>query len=582
MLKGFLSKRCKELLYVILLISFVLNVLGIWYTVPRCAFPDEESYITKALEVGYVTLSNGPIQGLYAYAFPKSFGPTTIYISIPMSIYIASTIISGEFSEIINAAPAIHHRADFYAQLPDNILTGLIISARLTSAIFGIATIFVVYLIGREIWNEKKALLPSIILAFSVGFVNLAHQVEETIPMTFFLTLTFLFLMRYLKSEGSNGSRYFIYSCMSAGLAIATKFNAGMILVPLFTAYYIKKGGLKLLSKEFCVGLISMAVVFSILRIGVVLDFYRFVHYVIFAALGKFSGAFREEYGAAVSTTPVWLLQVLNLANGLGLPMFLLFVSSVIFTLVKRNKIEVLLALTFVVPYTLVISMWSVAPFHFIVPVLPFAALIASNLIIELNEDGRHVKPLNIFFILVILHAAMYTLKGDLEYLHDSRDIATKWIEENVPKGAVIETYTLSLTKIPRIPRDVELTGYYEHVKIYDDPFNITNPARYIQMEKNYTLNYMYRVCERSPDYIVVSSWDYAGLFLSKTPFKERKIFYEKLLQGEIDSYEIVAVFGKSISETIKVDIYKKLLNSIFNPEMEKVSPTIVILEKCD
>jgi len=174
----------------------------------------------------------------------------------------------------------------------------------------------------------------------------------------------------------------------------------------------------------------------------------------------------------------------------------------------------------------------------------------------------------------------MYTLKGDLEYLHDSRDVATKWIEENIPKGAVVETYTLSLTKIPRLPEDVKLTGYYEHVKIYDDPFNITNPAQYIQMERNYTVNYMYQVCKRKPDYIIVSSWDYARLFLFSNPFKERKIFYEKLLQGKMCSYKIVAIFGKPIDETIEMNICRKLLNTLLTPEMEKASPTIVILKK--
>lgn len=573
------NKRHKMVLCLILLTSFILNVLGIWYTTPRCAFPDEESYITRALEVGYLTLTNGPIKGLYSYAFPKSFGPTTIYIAIPMGMYIVSTIITGEFSKIIDAAPAIHHRADFYAQLPDHILTNLIISARLTSAIFGTATIFIVYLVGREIWNEKKALIPSIILTFSAGFVNLAHQVEETTPMIFFLALTFLFLIRYFRS-GEN--KLFIYSCIAAGLAIATKFNAGIILIPILATCFLRKRNLRkcILSKELYTGLLGMIVVFLIFRIEVILDFYTFSHYVIFETLGKFSGEFRQEYGLGTSLTPVWILQMLNLANGFGLPMFLLFVMSTIFTLLRRNRIELLLALAFILPYLTVISMWSVAPFHFIVPVLPFAALVVCNLIIESCRNSKHARVLSVVFTLIILHAAMYTLKGDLEFLHDSRDVATKWIEENIPKGAVVETYTLSLTKIPRLPEDVKLTGYYEHVKIYDDPFNITNPAQYIQMERNYTVNYMYQVCKRKPDYIIVSSWDYAGLFLSSSPFKERKIFYEKLLQGKMCSYKIVAIFGKPIDETIEMNICRKLLNTLLTPEMEKASPTIVILKK--
>ena len=60
-------------------------------------------------------------------------------------------IATGNLGSLISIANGISHRGDIYTAVPSSIMKGIIISARFMSVFFSVATVYVVYLTGKEI-----------------------------------------------------------------------------------------------------------------------------------------------------------------------------------------------------------------------------------------------------------------------------------------------------------------------------------------------------------------------------------------------------------------------------------------------
>lgn len=92
---------------------------------------------------------------------------------------------------------------------------------RIAPAIFGTFTVVVTYIIGRLLYDRKVALLSSIVLTILSYHILLSRQVLLDVPLSFFYTLTFLFVIVYLKKPNQMIWPYFIG--LSAGLSFLSK-----------------------------------------------------------------------------------------------------------------------------------------------------------------------------------------------------------------------------------------------------------------------------------------------------------------------------------------------------------------------
>src|SRR5690242_400292 len=75
------------------------------------------------------------------------------------------------------------------------------VAARLLVAAFGLATVIVVYLLGRLLYDHRIGLVAALLLAVMPYHVGVSRQVLLDVPMTFMATTSLYFVARFCKTR---------------------------------------------------------------------------------------------------------------------------------------------------------------------------------------------------------------------------------------------------------------------------------------------------------------------------------------------------------------------------------------------
>ena len=102
---------------------------------------------------------------------------------------------------------------------------------RFSSALFGVASVYIMFLLGALIFTPTAGLISSALLSVTVGHVFISRVGMQESFVIFFLLAVSYFFLRSLKDE-----RYLIPTGLFLGLALITKYTA-VILVPLLLIY---------------------------------------------------------------------------------------------------------------------------------------------------------------------------------------------------------------------------------------------------------------------------------------------------------------------------------------------------------
>lgn len=116
----------------------------------------------------------------------------------------------------------------------------VLLSARTITALLGAATVPLVLSIARQIGGLRIGVLAALLLALTPGHVQHSHFATVDVPATFFVTLCLGLSTRALDMNLNvkQRTRYLLFSGFVAGLATATKYNAGIVLVAPLTAWF--------------------------------------------------------------------------------------------------------------------------------------------------------------------------------------------------------------------------------------------------------------------------------------------------------------------------------------------------------
>lgn len=98
-------------------------------------------------------------------------------------------------------------------------------SARLLSALSGVATVLITYLFSRKMFSRVAAIAASVVLLSSLHFFNHAKLGMMDVPLTFFITLSLYFF--YLGFERQS---YYLAMGFAASAAFLTKGISGGVL----------------------------------------------------------------------------------------------------------------------------------------------------------------------------------------------------------------------------------------------------------------------------------------------------------------------------------------------------------------
>ncbi|HEX8835195.1 MAG TPA: phospholipid carrier-dependent glycosyltransferase, partial [Abditibacteriaceae bacterium] len=129
-------------------------------------------------------------------------------------------------------------------QTPFGLLSDLVMSGRLVTAFLGAATAPLVFLVAREVviahsgHQNRVAALAGILMALSPGHLQHSHFATVDVPATFFITLCLWLSVRTMNNAARQRTRLLILAALAAGLAAATKYNAGLVaLAPIVAAW---------------------------------------------------------------------------------------------------------------------------------------------------------------------------------------------------------------------------------------------------------------------------------------------------------------------------------------------------------
>jgi uncharacterized membrane protein len=136
-----------------------------------------------------------------------------------------------------------------------------LIVARLVNILFSLASVFVFYLLVKELFNkESLALISAFLAAINPLYVFFSHNIQVVNPGLFFMLLGALFFIKWIKSELKTHN-YLYIATFSVVLGAITKYTFLVIAIPiLYTLPYKKiwKQRKKLLKPLLIAGFIAL------------------------------------------------------------------------------------------------------------------------------------------------------------------------------------------------------------------------------------------------------------------------------------------------------------------------------------
>jgi hypothetical protein len=368
--------------------------------------------------------------------------------------------------------------------------------ARAATAMFGTMTIGLVYLAGRRI-SPLAGLVSAAVFALQSLHVRESHFVLTDVPMTFFVTLTWVLTLRACERRDWKSC---LWVGMAVGAAAATKYNGGVaILLPLL--------GLLLHSapwRERLRGLVLMVVAsggtFLCLAPYTILALPEFLNAFAYLADMYADGAPRPE--------PAWLTYLKHLRNNFSIPGLVLAVAGVLLAVRagwrsprSSSGRTWVMAAGFAFVYFDMIAGQRLVWGRYLLPLLPFLSVLAGGAIAEIGRltAGRWSalsRPAMTAFVLTAIVVAQPTMNA-VSWLRTTLKTSTseqayEWLTANLPLGAKIATET----------REVLLPA---------DRYTIVYPRRLIDHDPSHYI-------DDDVDYLIASSAAFRVAFYDNPP----------------------------------------------------------------
>lgn len=447
---------------------------------------------------------------------------------------------------------------------------------RQISAFFDIGVVFLVFLIGRKLWSEKAGLWSAFLYSIMVLPIQLSHFFAVDTFLNFFIVLSFYFLIRLLTSIGSHfpthlpthTSQFLTAGALgvSFGSALACKISA------IYFSPIIALGFLYLFIRMLKMKRALLFAVYCLLFVIPAMLTFRFGQPQAFSTGNlldwnpnpQFLANIKELQGYSSpdnwfppsvqwkSVKPV-LFPFGNLVMwGLGLPLGLLAVSSVIFLITRlikylfsKNKpstsyfpntkysIINILVLLWILGLFFYQGSQSVSTMRYFLPIYPFLALVsAMTAVYIIGMIKKSLSP-QLFFILnslLFILLIFYPISFLSIYSHPiTRVTASEWIFNNIPSGSTLlnEEWDDGLPIGNSINQKGEQVSYSgKSVFMYDED----------TLEKWAKIQ---PVIDQADYYITSSNRAYGSLMRLPKRNPETIKFYESLFDGTGDFYKV-------------------------------------------
>ncbi len=413
-------------LALVLAVAALLRFWSLGYGIPFAVGVDEPEIMVRV-----VTMMKTGNFNPHFFDYPG----LTFYLQLPVAVarFLIGAIM-GRFQGLEQADPS-----DFY------------LWARALTALFGVGTVFLTYQVGMR-WGARHALLGAGLLAVLPMHVRESHYVLADVPATFFATLT---LLLSLVAHEKGTAKAFLWAGAAAGLTIASKYNAGLImLLPLISAW-MTLGATP--SRFICV-LAALGGTIAAFLIGApysLLDLPGFLN-----GFAHLTAAYRPRGGgnAGDSGASIYLKHLLGT---LGWPAFLLMIAGLILGIVRTvkgpGKVRWTLLVVFPVIYFYAISGRALIFGRYLLPLLPFVCMLAAIAVISgvslLRRFDIPRTPRRLLITGLTVAALLPPMWNAVNFDRtisqtSTTETAYNWILLNIPAKSkvVVEKYDLRLS----------------------------------------------------------------------------------------------------------------------------------------
>jgi len=300
---------------------------------------------------------------------------------------------------------------------------------RLLTVGMGVGTVWATYAVGATLWGRRAGLFAALILAITPLHAQHSHFLTVDVPATFWVMLSLLWSAK-LATDAPKPLKAAILAGLFAGLAAATKYNMALVLLPALAACYLNSSPSRFGRVAACCGVGLLA--FCAACPGALLETSVFLKDIRFEAVhvqNSDDPTFRNTGNGFVYHITH------NLDAGLGLPLLLLALSSIVYALYRRERGDALLA-AFALPYYILISLAAVRYARYVIPLLPILALWTGRMLADRSRipeslPRRVAVSVAGLFVLATLANAVSLLSGMTGV--DTRDQALAWLDANKP-----------------------------------------------------------------------------------------------------------------------------------------------------
>ena len=351
-------------------------------------------------------------------------------------------------------------------------MVGYAFIGRMLVALADVASIYLVFLIGRRLYGIWAGLLAAALLAFTVFHIQLSHFFAVD-PVSTTFTLLALYgsiLMVDRRSVGASA-----LAGLGIGLAVASKYSALPILAaPLVAVAFLvmrtapdeRKTVFRLAIRDLVIAGVVSLVVFAVTSPFVFLDFESFWEAVVKEQGNMVSGVADFPFTRQYRGTPAYLYFIeQQIRWGMGWPLGLLAFTGLAWVVIRailgRAKPGEWILLSWVVLYFGPTGLFLAKFMRYMVPVVPLFILFGAGLVVSLSSGNQGIKESGnqgvgesvkfhvsrftfyvslVIALVVLVVAAIWSLafvNGVYGTPH-SWVTASRWVYENVPNGACI------------------------------------------------------------------------------------------------------------------------------------------------
>jgi 4-amino-4-deoxy-L-arabinose transferase-like glycosyltransferase len=404
------------ILSVILILAMSVRLLGINYGLPYVFYPDEALIVNHAMAFGTGDLN------------PHFFGYPSLYMYLLFVVY-GITYATGRLLGFFGSPNDFIHL--FFTDVTIFYLPG-----RLIAAFSGVATVWMVYKLGRRAYNLQVGLISAAMLSFSVLHVTFSHSIKTHVPAGLLVIIALYFAWSIY--DGQNSWRRYLLAGATAGLAGSTIYHAGFVLVSIGVAHLLhskKRPAFRLADLKLAGAALSSFGGFVLTTPYSILDWPTFFSDLTSTAAVVYYGNFWVR-GTFYHFT--------SLLSSFGQPLGAVVLLGLGYALLRHRPADLILA-SQPIFVGLFLMLFPVKEAHNMLIAFPALSLLAASLVADaikwLFQRGIRLQQAAAAVttgLLVLMPAKQSFQSSYRRSLPDTRFLAKTWVEENISLGSKI------------------------------------------------------------------------------------------------------------------------------------------------